>query len=44
MKSTIPRSPFLLTLMREAALPAVHGLPGRCFASATAFRNGLNAI
>jgi hypothetical protein len=29
---------------REAALPAAHGLPGRCFASATAFRNGLYAI
>jgi hypothetical protein len=30
--------------LRQAALPAVHGLPGRCFASATAFRNGLYAI
>jgi hypothetical protein len=29
---------------REAALPAAHGLPGRCFASATASRNGLYAI
>jgi hypothetical protein len=29
---------------READLPAAHGLPGRCFASATAFRNGLYAI
>jgi hypothetical protein len=29
---------------REAALPAAHGLPGRCFASATAYRNGLYAI
>jgi len=29
---------------RQAALPAAHGLPGRCFASATAFRNGLYAI
>jgi hypothetical protein len=28
---------------RQAALPAAHGLPGRCFASATAFRNGLYA-
>ena len=28
----------------QAALPAAHGLPGRCFASATAFRNGLYAI
>jgi hypothetical protein len=29
---------------REAALPPAHCLPGRCFASATAFRNGLYAI
>jgi hypothetical protein len=29
---------------RQAALPAAHGLPGRCFASATASRNGLYAI
>ncbi|MCE9586830.1 MAG: hypothetical protein K8R57_00760 [Verrucomicrobia bacterium] len=29
---------------REAVLPAAHGLPGRCFASATASRNGLYAI
>ena len=29
---------------REAALPAAYGLPGRCFASATAYRNGLYAI
>jgi hypothetical protein len=28
----------------QAVLPATHGLPGRCFASATAFRNGLYAI
>jgi hypothetical protein len=28
----------------QAALPAAHGLPGRCFASATASRNGLYAI
>ena len=28
----------------EAASPAAHGLPGRCFASATASRNGLYAI
>jgi hypothetical protein len=29
---------------RQAALPAAHCLPGRCFASATASRNGLYAI
>ena len=28
----------------QAALPEAHGLPGRCFASATASRNGLYAI
>jgi len=30
--------------VHEAALPAAHCLPGRCFASATAYRNSLNAI
>jgi len=29
---------------RQAALTAAHGLPGRCFASATVSRNGLCAI
>ena len=29
---------------RQAALPAAHSLAGRCFASATASRNGLYAI
>ena len=29
---------------RQTASPAAHGLPGRCFASATAYHNGLYAI
>jgi hypothetical protein len=38
------RQPTAGMLVPQAALPAAHSLAGRCFASATASRNGLYAI